>query len=155
MHPEILKVYQSEKLRALCRGLIKSPEWEDVFHDSIEKLLNLPSEKICKIVKNKALNSYAYLTVKNTSLDFLIKKNKGKNITTLPENLKDENKTDLSALKELEGNLEKVYWYYRELLNLYVEHKSYRKIEKITGIPYKSVSYGIKKGQELLKKEMR
>lgn len=51
---------------------------------------------------------------------------------------------------EIEQKISQIYWYNRELLDLYYDKcYSLRKIEKITNIPYTTVRIGIKKGERL------
>ena len=37
------------------------------------------------------------------------------------------------------AEIDKLYWYDREIMKLYAEHGTYRKIEEVTGIPFESV----------------
>jgi len=136
----------------MARRYIQSPEWEDVFHNAMERLISLPQSKMQNIIGNGALKSYAYLTVKNFCIDY-IRKQKTEPVQ-LSEDIEAE-AGDFKGLHELESNIESMYWYHRELLNLYIEHKSYRKIEAITGIPYKSVANGVRKAREILMEKMK
>lgn len=48
--------------------------------------------------------------------------------------------------------IDKLYWYEAKMLELYAEHKSYRKIEALTGIDSTSVFHTVKKARKTLKK---
>ena len=63
----------------------------------------------------------------------------------------DQEKEDDIAL--LEQILEGYHWYNRDLLLLYLEEGSYRKVEKATGIPFKSVGNTVKKTIESLRSD--
>lgn len=61
----------------------------------------------------------------------------------------DQEKEDDIAL--LEVILNEYHWYNRDLLLLYLREGSYRKVEKATGIPFKSVGNTVKKTLEQLR----
>lgn len=48
------------------------------------------------------------------------------------------------AIEHLEG----LYWYDREIIKLYAEHGTYRKVEAATGIPFESVYLTVKKARK-------
>lgn len=52
-------------------------------------------------------------------------------------------------------NLDSLYWYEAKMLELYAEHRSYRKIEALTGIDSTSVFHTIKKARKTLKKQIK
>jgi len=144
----ISEVFRSVPLRRLCRKYIKGPEWEDVYQDAFLKIANLDKAKLTNIISNNCLKSYAFLVVRNTCLDHF--KKKEPDFVEVNNELLESDLADFTALKDLEENIENIHWYHRELLNLYIEHKSYRKIEALTKIPYKSVSNGVKKARQML-----
>lgn len=41
--------------------------------------------------------------------------------------------------------IEDLYWYDREILKLYAEHGTYRKVEEVTGIPFESIYKTVQK----------
>ena len=53
-----------------------------------------------------------------------------------------DKEADISLLEEI---LEEYHWYDRDMLKLYLKEGSYRKVEKATGIPFKSVGNTVKK----------
>ena len=53
-----------------------------------------------------------------------------------------EKEADISLLEEI---LEEYHWYDRDMLRLYLKEGSYRKVSKVTNIPFKSVGNTVKK----------
>jgi len=52
---------------------------------------------------------------------------------------------------KLETILETYHWYERDMLRLYLKEGSYRKVAKVTGIPFKSIGNTVKKTIENLR----
>lgn len=52
---------------------------------------------------------------------------------------------------KLETILETYHWYERDMLHLYLKEGSYRKVAKVTGIPFKSIGNTVKKTIENLR----
>jgi len=61
-----------------------------------------------------------------------------------------EKEADISLLEEI---LENYHWYDRDMLRLYLQEGSYRKVEKATGIPFKSVGNTVKKTLDNLRSD--
>lgn len=56
--------------------------------------------------------------------------------------------------EKIDVPLDKLYWYEAEILKLYAEHGSYRKVEELTGISHVSVYNTVKKARINIKKKM-
>lgn len=55
-----------------------------------------------------------------------------------------------TAIKEIDN----LYWYDREILKLYAEHGTYRKVEEVTGIPFESIYKTVQKGCVQIRKKV-
>jgi DNA-directed RNA polymerase specialized sigma24 family protein len=65
----------------------------------------------------------------------------------------DENAMDYEALVEsCPVILDELYWYDKAILKLYAEHGSYRKVAKVTGIPFRSIGESVNRAQAAAKK---
>lgn len=50
--------------------------------------------------------------------------------------------------------LENLYWYDREIMKLYAEHGTFRKIEEVTQIPWESVYKTVRKSCQIIRKKI-
>jgi DNA-directed RNA polymerase specialized sigma24 family protein len=68
--------------------------------------------------------------------------------------LKDYSDEYHEMIQKCVDQAKKIYWYNQELLKLYAEHGTYRKVSVITNIPVKSVHNAIKKAKTQIKNEI-
>jgi hypothetical protein len=61
---------------------------------------------------------------------------------------------DYSIVKQIEGRINGLYWYDKEILKLYIELGSVRKVSKQTGIPHTSIFITIKNVQKCIKQSL-
>ena len=61
---------------------------------------------------------------------------------------------DYHLIKQLQTKIEKLYWYEREILKMYIELGSVRKVSAMTGIPHTSIFITIKNIRKCLKKSL-
>lgn len=50
--------------------------------------------------------------------------------------------------------IEDLYWYDREIMKIYIEHGTYRKVEQETGIPFESIYKTIQKSIATIRKKV-
>lgn len=53
------------------------------------------------------------------------------------------------------SEIENLYWYDREILKLYAEHGTYRKVEEVTGIPFESIYKTIQKNCKIIRDRLQ
>lgn len=62
---------------------------------------------------------------------------------------------DYDPIKDIAiAEIDNLYWYDREVLKLYAEHGTYRKVEEVTGIPFESIYKTVKKGCIQIRKKV-
>lgn len=64
---------------------------------------------------------------------------------TYSESLKCHDNYDDSKDRAI-AEIDNLYWYDREILKLYAEHGTYRKVEEVTGIPFESIYKTVQRG---------
>lgn len=52
------------------------------------------------------------------------------------------------------SEIDNLYWYDREILKLYAEHGTYRKVEEVTGIPFESVYKTTQRACKIIRKKL-
>lgn len=53
------------------------------------------------------------------------------------------------------SEIDNLYWYDREILKLYAEHGTYRKVEEVTGIPFESVYKTVMKNCKIIRDRLQ
>lgn len=67
--------------------------------------------------------------------------------------LKDEGEVEYNTddiVKQIRGKIEKLHWYDKAILELYIEYKSYRKVSEVTQIPHTSIFITLKNVRKCL-----
>lgn len=64
------------------------------------------------------------------------------------------NQFDQSTIDKLNLLIQKLYWYDQEILKMYIEHGSVRKVAALTGIPHTSIFITIKNIQKCIKQSL-
>jgi hypothetical protein len=52
------------------------------------------------------------------------------------------------------NEIENLYWYDKEILKLYIQYGTYRKVEEITGIPFESIYKTVQKASLQIRKKV-
>ena len=132
---ETLFKYHSDWLR-ISKAFGNGDESEDVVQEMYIKLYN--NNKA--VIEGKPNKGYVYLTIKSITID------KFRNKETLVEINEDITQVENEPYDdnvERFFNEVKCYWYDKEIFYLYLFHKSYREIEKLTGINYQAIKRSV------------
>jgi RNA polymerase sigma factor (sigma-70 family) len=152
-------IYKDPAYRNVCRNIASPSLFEDLFHEVIINLLELPEEKIQEAKEKKYLK---FLFVKiahnswNSKHSPFYKKYRHNDSTESIEliiDLKSELDSELDVkektfqifTQELKNAIDQLNWYDQTLLKLYIDIGEFRKISVMTGIKYGAVQYTIQK----------
>lgn len=135
--------------------------WEDLRQEVSIILLEYDKDKLSEI-ENKGKSVFKFWVVRvccnQTSVNG--KLNKTYNVLIPVEDInkfiKNKVQTDFdnSIVKQIEIRINKLYWYDKEILKLYIELGSVRKVSKQTGIPHTSIFITIKNIQKCIKQSL-
>ena len=135
--------------------------WEDLRQEVSIILFEYDKEKLSDIV-NKGKNVFRFWVVRiccnQTSVNG--KLNKTYNVLIPVEDVNKfikntiDSGVDNSIINQLEVRINKLYWYDKEILKLYIELGSVRKVSKQTGIPHTSIFITIKNIQRCIKQSL-
>ena len=160
-------IYKDPAYRNVCRNIASPALFEDLFHEVIINLLDMPDEKILEAKEKKYLKFLFVKIAHNSwnskhspfyrkyrhndqteSIDLLI----GLEGELDPEL---ENREDVfqSFTQEVKDKIDSLDWYDQTLLKLYIDIGEFRKISVMTGIKYGAVQYTIQKTIKKLKLE--
>lgn len=64
------------------------------------------------------------------------------------------NQFDHETIDQINKLIDKLYWYDKEILKLYIEHRSVRKVAELTGIPHTSIFITIKNIQKCIRQSL-
>jgi len=64
------------------------------------------------------------------------------------------NQYDHNTIDQVHKLINKLYWYDKEILMMYIEHGSVRKVSALTGIPHTSIFITIKNIQKCIKQSL-
>ena len=146
----IAEIYKSRQLEELIKKIRPIDIQEDLRQHLFLTLLEKPEAFILELHSRGKLQHYVVSTLFNLvrwqTGTFNKTKLREVLVEELPE-LTEEIQTDAPVVE-----LERLYWYEARMLELYAEHRSYRKIEALTGINYVSVFNTIKKARANIKK---
>jgi DNA-directed RNA polymerase specialized sigma subunit len=142
-------LYRSDELRE-CLSRIKPVDiQEDLLQHCFLELLNKEESVILNLYKENRLNKYVVKMMYNQfwqrNSDF--NKLKSKEVY----NNDFEHPTEIIK-EEINVPLGKLNWVSEKVLVLYAEHKTYRKVGNITGIPYSTIFRMVKKAKKKIKK---
>jgi len=158
-------IYKDSAYRNVCRNIASPALFEDLFHEVIINLLNMPDEKIQQ-AKDKKYLKFLFVKIAHNSWN-------SKHSPFYRKYRHNDQTENIDLLKNLESNIdydlerkEDVYhfftqdiiekiealeWYDQTLLKLYIDVGDFRKISVMTGIKYMSLRYNIKKTIKKLK----
>lgn len=136
MKPEHL---QDELMAEVGLILCEKPELMIIELWELGKLKFYTVRIILNLVQSTTSGFYKKFRVNNLELSQIIEP-----IITEYDSRKDH------AMDEIEN----LYWYDREILKLYAEHGTYRKVEEVTGIPFESIYKTVQKGAAAIRRRL-
>jgi len=160
-------IYKDPAYRNVCRNIASPTLFEDLFHEVIINLLDLPDEKIQDASEKKYLK---FLFVKiahnswNSKHSPFYKKYRHNDSTEsielliglesdLDSELENKEGVYQNFTQNIKDKIDKLDWYDQTLLKLYIDIGEFRKISVMTGIKYGAVQYTIQKTIKKLKLE--
>ena len=166
-HKIIEAIYNDSAYRNVCRNIASLALFEDLYHEVIINLLELPDDKIQDAYERKYLKFLFVKIAHNSwnskhspfyrkyrhndeteSIDLLRGLESGED----PDlEIKEETFQDFT--QEIKDKIEALDWYDKTLLKLYIDIGEFRKISVMTGIKYGAVQYTIQKTIKKLKLE--
>lgn len=158
--PQIITALFNGKNFCDCISKIK-PEHlqEDLKQEVILVICELSEEKIQGLHLRKELEFYTVRVIlnmiKNPKNQFAKKFRNNHNELTnneIADNIIDQERQLREDVEDMAiEEIDRLYWYDRGLIELYVQHGNFRAIEKVTGIPYVSCYHNIKKSFKNIK----
>lgn len=160
-------IYKDPAYRNVCRNIASATLYEDLFHEVIINLLDLPDEKIIEAKQKKYLK-FLFVKIAHNSWNskhspFYRKyrhNDESVDIELLrgleyEEDLELETKEDIyqEFTQEIIDEIEALDWYTKTLLKLYIDTGEFRKVSVMTGIKYGAVHYTLKNVIKKLKLE--
>lgn len=155
----ISELYQSKEVNELISKIRPVELQDDLKQYAFAVLLEKPDAFIIELHNKKQLR---YFLVKIISNSVFSNRSGFLKIHKLSDNadidviadIPVDNSSMHEVIGKIHAEIKNVYWYNAELLNLYSEHGSYRKVSEITNIPVKSVYNAIKHAKETIKKNI-
>ena len=151
----IVDLLGDSDLQALAVKICRHPD--DLIQEMALQLLEMPDRKGQEINAGGYLRFYVVRSLLNMATskrsNFAKKYNLFNHTNELPE-LTDTEGYDYEKeldIRTVEVLMEELYWYDREILKLWIEEGSYRKVAKKVGIPFKSIGNSVKKSLETLR----
>jgi DNA-directed RNA polymerase specialized sigma24 family protein len=158
-------IYKDAAYRNVCRNIASPALFEDLFHEVIINLLNMPDEKIQQ-AKDKKYLKFLFVKIAHNSWNSkhspFYRKYRHNDSTESIDILRDleadidydlERKEDVYHFftQDIIEQIEALDWYDQTLLKLYIDIGDFRKISVMTGIKYMSLRYNIKNTIKKLK----
>ena len=148
----IADLYTSQDLRTCLARIRPIDIQEEVLQHTFMELLSKPESEIIDLHLRNKLTAYVakmlFNMVRWERSTFSKLKAKETTLESLPDVLQDFD-VDVIVVP-----LEKIHWYEAKILELYAEHKTYRKVSEITGIPHISIFHTIKNARRNIKKHI-
>jgi len=148
----IADLYTSQDLRTCLSRIRPIDIQEEVLQHTFMELLSKPENEIIDLhLRNKLTAYVAKMLVNMVRWERgSFRKLQSKEVTfeTLPDIIED------NEIEILIVPLDKIHWYEAKILELYAEHKTYRKVSEITGIPHISIFHTIKNARRNIKKHI-
>lgn len=144
----ITEVYNSKEVNNLINGYRPIELQQDLKQQSFLRLLEQEHSKILSLHENNKLINYTLIIISNTA--------KSKKYTLgIDERIIPTTNLDLEIecekYQEININFDELYWYDAEILKLYFQHGSIRKVSALTTIPSSSIFYTIKNAKLKIK----
>lgn len=148
----IADLYISQDLRACLARIRPIDIQEEVLQHTFMELLNKSDDEIIDLHVRNKLTAYVakmlFNMVRWERSTFSKLKAKEISLESLPEVLED------IEIEVILVPLQKIHWYEAKILELYAEHKTYRKVAEITGIPHISIYHTVKNARRNIKKHI-
>tara|TARA_R110000751_G_scaffold86889_16_gene172649 strand:- start:149 stop:724 length:576 start_codon:yes stop_codon:yes gene_type:complete len=142
------------------KGLAKSvcpKHSDDLIQEIALLLMEMSDDKWRQINEGGYLRFYVVRTLLNMATskrsNFAKKYNLFNTTNEVPEQIDSEGYDYEKELdmRTLEVLVDELYWYDKEVLKLWLEEGSYRKVSKKVGIPFKSIGNSVKKSLETIR----
>ena len=147
-----IDLLSDQELYELAEKLCNCPD--DLIQEVVLLLLEMPEEKWQQINEGGYLRFYVVRTMmtmatsKRSSFSKLYDLHNHKKVDHEREDYDWEKEDDIALLETL---MDELHWYDREVLKLWLEEGSYRKVGKKVDIPYKSIGNTVNKALEQLR----
>jgi hypothetical protein len=135
--------------------------WEDLRQEVSIILFEYDKEKLSDIVsKGKNVFKFWVVRICCNQVSNNGKLNKTYNVLIPVEDINKfikntiQTEFDYSIIKQIQIRIDKLYWYDKEILKIYIELGSVRKVSKQTGIPHTSIFITIKNIQKCIKQSL-
>lgn len=155
----ISELYQSKEVNELISKIRPVELQDDLKQYAFAVLLEKPEQFIIDLYNKKQLKYFLVKIITNSVFTnrsgfmTLHKLSKDMDVDAMSD-VENESSNYHDLLDSCTTEIKNVYWYNAELLSLYAEHGSYRKVSEVTSIPVKSVYNAIKKAKETIKKNI-
>lgn len=147
-----IDLLSDQELHELAQKLCNCPD--DLIQEVVLLLLEMPEEKWQQINEGGYLRFYIVRTMmtmatsKRSSFSKLYNLHNHKKVDHEREDYDWDKEDDISLLEIL---IEELHWYDKEVLKLWLEEGSYRKVGKKVDIPYKSIGNTVNKALDQLR----
>jgi hypothetical protein len=155
----ISELYQSKEVNELISKIRPIELQDDLKQYAFAVLLEKPEAFIIDLHNKKQLRYFLVKIITNSVFTnrsgfmTLHKLTKDLDVDCISD-VENESSNYHDLLDSCNTEIKNVYWYNAELLNLYAQHGSYRKVSEVTNIPVKSVYNAIKKAKETIKQKI-
>jgi hypothetical protein len=162
------EIYRDERFFKAVQNIAQPQFVDDLWMECILIMLEYDNAKLNEIYDKKQLRFYFVRIVSNqinSKTSPFYKKYKKENFKYIDANaeVSDENLLEMDEIEfddedlwikyaKISGEL---YWYDRELFELYVKLGSYRAVSKETGIPLRSIGTNLKATREFLARRLK
>jgi len=151
----INELTNNKKYELYCKKVAKKYH-EDIFQDLIVIILEKSEENLANI---KCLSCYIFKIIQNLCKSKIgkYKTNDKININEYVDIIVHEEKynDEIDLIDErVNKEIDNLYWYDMEILKLYIEKGSVRKVSKSTNINYQSIYKTVKKSKEIIIKKI-
>jgi DNA-directed RNA polymerase specialized sigma24 family protein len=153
-------IYSSREVDEVMLKIKPDYNRDDIKQTAFLELLEKPEELILELYHKNKLRHYVVKTIYNTANFSESKHNRqhrrAKEIPTecFPCTPIEDTEEYEDLLKACVVKVSELDWYKRELLTLYAQEGTYRKLEALTGIPLNSIHDAVKKAKEEIKKNL-
>lgn len=150
----IAQLYNDQAITTLVNSLPPHPDPQDVKQQAFTTLLEKPADLIMGLQAKGELLPYACQVIKNTAnwTNGTLRRQLGKEVLTDNFGNIEQPAEETTDRAVVSLPLDRLHWFNADLIRLYMEHRTYRKVAMVTGIPVMTVFDAVKKGKQQLKK---
>ena len=153
-HEIINQTAKDKEIKSICKKIGGNLS-DDLYQELMVIILEYPKEKLVEIYNKGYFKFFIVRTLTNqfnSNSSPFNKLYRLKEIEELPTFEYDKN---IDVLYHKVNNiLDKLHWYDRELFKAYIEAGSYRKLSKITDIPFNSISRTINHVKSIIRNNL-